>query len=1053
MKGTSKHKVVSSGRLTGGVKAQPARRRVTPKPAPWTEPAYSLYSTDSEDQVTTIHKGLDRCAALLSDILQAERAEAKPSVARAVKGGAAKPRTSSSMGKKTTKKPVTKTGSVPVQKSFPATRHAGLSGHPPSRANPHSKPSNPGTDVHFNGRLTTSTPTLSPEKPVSSTTGQPANSQTLIHSQHLSPTIPPSQPLAFIPPSQPQASIPLSQPQASLPSSQLRASIPLSQPQASLPPSQPQASIPLSQPQASLPSSQFQASIPLSQPQASLPPSQLQDSIPLSQLQASLPSFQLQASIPLSQLQASIPPSQSQSSLPSSQLQASIPSSQPQASIPSSQLQASIPPSQLQASIPSSQLQASIPLSQPQTSLPSSQLQASILSSQLQASIPSYQLQASIPSSQPQASIPLSQPQASIPSSQLQASIPFYQLQPSIPSSQPQASIPLSQPQASIPPSQLQASISSSQPQASIPLSQLQVSIPSSQLQASIPLSQPQASLPSSQLQASIPPSQSQSSLPSSQLQASIPLSQLQVSIPSSQPQASIPLSQPHASIPVSLSQSQPFLQPQTPPYSLPPPLSQLLSPSACLPLPQSHCQPPLTQTDCRSGSKAPQTDCRAQGCQWSHDSEPSSGEGCGHRGEEEECVPVRDRNSQSRSEGCTAEMEVKVKTVQYLLGELKALITGQGGVAERLLSDLEQTVSLLPLIAGSSNIQAEIALVLQPLRSQNSQLRRRVRILNQQLQERERAERETMERHSDSEVLTLQAELSAAQSRLQELQDDVGELRQALQDTQSQLRDREAENALMKTDLEDTSSRLLESERERSEVALLAQQRLEEIQHLNRMLQSHVSSDSPTVIDSSGPGPPLTKQLLERYLPGRDTSEPAPDPVSQYLISLGQNGRVLTCQSDTQPEPTASVDEVVGRSVCAKKKLTFAPLRETMMSSHPITGSQQGGGPPVTSVAHCQSLDTVLRLLRQSKSLISPHLDQSLSSGLARSSGEQPEKGRDLDRSLSRCEAASVSSEWSVGSGSTFDTRDEVAFRDGLAALDASIASLQRTIMMDLRR
>lgn len=40
-----------------------------------------------------------------------------------------------------------------------------------------------------------------------------------------------------------------------------------------------------------------------------------------------------------------------------------------------------------------------------------------------------------------------------------------------------------------------------------------------------------------------------------------------------------------------------------------------------------------------------------------------------------------------------------------------------------------------------------------------------------------------------------------------------------------------------------------------------------------------------------------------------------------------------------------------------------------------------------------------------------------------------------------------------SVWSDLTFDTRDEAAFRDGLAALDASIASLQKTIKLDLRR
>eukprot|EP00064_Thunnus_orientalis_P015508 superscaffoldBa00002884_g15562 len=81
MKGTAKRKVVTSGRLTGGVRVQPARRRVTPNPVPAAcpEPAYSLYSTDSEDQVTNLHKGLDRCAALLSGILQAENTDQKSS--------------------------------------------------------------------------------------------------------------------------------------------------------------------------------------------------------------------------------------------------------------------------------------------------------------------------------------------------------------------------------------------------------------------------------------------------------------------------------------------------------------------------------------------------------------------------------------------------------------------------------------------------------------------------------------------------------------------------------------------------------------------------------------------------------------------------------------------------------------------------------------------------------------------------------------------------------------------------------------------------------------
>lgn len=92
-------------------------------------------------------------------------------------------------------------------------------------------------------------------------------------------------------------------------------------------------------------------------------------------------------------------------------------------------------------------------------------------------------------------------------------------------------------------------------------------------------------------------------------------------------------------------------------------------------------------------------------------------------------------------------------------------------------MCELEQTVSLLPVMVGSSNIQAEIALVLQPLRSENALLRRsapspvcvcvcvsyrrlitltcvfrRLRIVNQQLRERERAEREARDVHCDTD-------------------------------------------------------------------------------------------------------------------------------------------------------------------------------------------------------------------------------------------------------------------------------------------------------------
>ncbi|XP_040038613.2 uncharacterized protein ccdc14 [Gasterosteus aculeatus] len=323
----------------------------------------------------------------------------------------------------------------------------------------------------------------------------------------------------------------------------------------------------------------------------------------------------------------------------------------------------------------------------------------------------------------------------------------------------------------------------------------------------------------------------------------------------------------------------------------------------------------------------------------------------------------------------CTGETDEKVKTVQYLLGELKALIAGQGSVAERLLTHLEQTVSSPMMDAGSSNIWTEPERV--SLHSQNNLLRRRVRFLNQQLKQRERAEsHQNQEMLYNPEVWTLQEELSTAQSQLQEVQDDLTELRKALEETQSQLTDREAEKALIQTELEATRSRLLDSERERSELASLAQHRLEDIGNLNRILQDPPSSSLSD-----------TRHLFNQRRPEYDR-------VPQYLMSLGQL------------EPTPS------EHVSAEREGIPAPHRE-------------GGGRAAHATLPFQSC----------------HEDQSHGSD-----GKQ-------QQAPSRCDVESLYSDCSSSSGSTFNTKDEVAFRAGLEALDASIASLQRTIQLDTRR
>lgn len=43
----------------------------------------------------------------------------------------------------------------------------------------------------------------------------------------------------------------------------------------------------------------------------------------------------------------------------------------------------------------------------------------------------------------------------------------------------------------------------------------------------------------------------------------------------------------------------------------------------------------------------------------------------------------------------------------------------------QRLITELEACISLLPVTSGNTDIQVEIALAMQPLRSENAQLRR----------------------------------------------------------------------------------------------------------------------------------------------------------------------------------------------------------------------------------------------------------------------------------------------------------------------------------------
>ncbi|XP_072303933.1 uncharacterized protein [Eucyclogobius newberryi] len=140
---TVRSKMLTSGRLTG---ADGTRRSPRSRP----QPAYSLYSTDSENQVATLHKGLDRCAALLTDLLQCENQGGAPKQVRAVKDAVPKSRPHTPTGKKAIRRSLSKSGSNPLSAQVvrrkssanpstttpqrsPAPPHSGIKLHPPVR--------------------------------------------------------------------------------------------------------------------------------------------------------------------------------------------------------------------------------------------------------------------------------------------------------------------------------------------------------------------------------------------------------------------------------------------------------------------------------------------------------------------------------------------------------------------------------------------------------------------------------------------------------------------------------------------------------------------------------------------------------------------------------------------------------------------------------------------------------------------------------------------------------------------------------------------------------
>ncbi|KAE8581649.1 hypothetical protein XENTR_v10024875 [Xenopus tropicalis] len=287
---------------------------------------------------------------------------------------------------------------------------------------------------------------------------------------------------------------------------------------------------------------------------------------------------------------------------------------------------------------------------------------------------------------------------------------------------------------------------------------------------------------------------------------------------------------------------------------------------------------------------------------------------------EEEGAAPARNISCQTSfdvNKKCSPEKtERKIKTVKYLLGEIKALVSEQGdGEAFRLITELEHSLDLLPAVVGSTNIHAEIALALQPLRSENAQLRRRLRIVNQQLRDRERAEKAARSDDQNFEVLslhsmnaTLQRQLAEAQTGLDSLQnkhqellnvieaqkDENKKLAQRLRDTEREL---ESAAAKGRTDVNEAFGiqfKLESAEKDNKVLEIALRQRDAEVSRLRELTRTLQGSMAKLLCDLSKdgskwkPGHNLTKSALDSYEQQlRGGHCPASTSIMSYLKTL----------------------------------------------------------------------------------------------------------------------------------------------------------------------
>uniref|UniRef100_A0A8C9DL00 Coiled-coil domain containing 14 n=1 Tax=Prolemur simus TaxID=1328070 RepID=A0A8C9DL00_PROSS len=520
-----------------------------------------------------------------------------------------------------------------------------------------------------------------------------------------------------------------------------------------------------------------------------------------------------------------------------------------------------------------------------------------------------------------------------------------------------------------------------------------------------------------------------------------------------------------------------------------------------------------------------------------------------------------------------------KVRTIKYLLGELKALVAEQeDSEIQRLVTEVEAYISVLPAVSGNTDIQVEIALAMQPLRSENAQLRRQLRILNQRLREQGKTHKASGTVECNLELFSLQSLNMSLQNQLQEslksqelLQSKNEELLKVIENQKNEnkkfsniFKDKEQtilenkqhfdmeitrinielEEALV--NVKSSQFKLETAEKENQILGITLRQRDAEVTRLRELTRTLQNSMAKLLSDLSvdsarcKPGNNLTKSLLnihDKQL--QQDPAPAHTSVMSYLHKLEANHSfthsqpLSTIKNEETIEPdrpcenvlpsrgpqysnTRGMEEVSMPGVIStlskqgsdegSETMTliedehnldntiYIPFaRSTPKKKSPL--SKRISPQPQISVATTQPISNSGLVCEKESNLCAPVVcssstmeaedaheklsrtadmkDKQLLKKIKEAIGKIPAATENTEEQaachgLSACHNTSIQvkgntvpdgsvlnsdlmSDWSISSFSTFTSRDEQDFRNGLAALDANIARLQKSLRTGL--